>query len=155
MRIVMYNNLSDKNHIDKNLTYVGDFEGTLREETSIVDPIITINMEHYRKANYFYIPEFSRYYFVTNVTSVRTGLWRFELHCDVLSSFASPLRELPAVVVRQENNWNLYLNDPMFAVDQRPRISTIPFPKTPFNAPSYILTLVGGEGSGSKPPKQA
>lgn len=61
--------------------------------------------------NYAYIPDFNRYYFVTDIVSVRSGLWLFKLKCDVLMSFKDDIYDLECIVARNETTYNLMLSD--------------------------------------------
>ena len=78
MNIVLYANVSEINAVNKNITELITLTGTLREQSSIIDPVITISdIDNYvGQMNYAYIPEFNRYYFITNVESVRNNLWK-------------------------------------------------------------------------------
>ena len=43
MILKLYKNLSEKNHLDKNITQLGsDITGTLRDDCSIINPVIAI-----------------------------------------------------------------------------------------------------------------
>ena len=64
------------------------------------------------------------------------------MHCDVLASFQTELKSLEAVVARQENNYNLYLNDGMFKTYADPNISIFQFPNG-FETFQYILSVAG------------
>lgn len=43
MNIVLYSNVSEINAVDKELTELTTLTGTLREQSSIIDPVITIS----------------------------------------------------------------------------------------------------------------
>lgn len=139
---LMYNN-QELNKISKNPATVMTLTGTLREETDLVDP--EINVEYVGtlvNVNYMHIPEFRRYYFITKIESIRTGLWRIHAHCDVLKTYANGILGTNAVVARSENNYNLLLNDPMFKVYSNPRLQCINFPNK-FEGNSYVLVMMG------------
>lgn len=143
MTLNLYVNKSEANRKTKVLESQLPMVGTLREECNITNPAIvvetTVNMSTY---NYAYIPDFSRYYFITEVTSVRENIWRLSLKCDVLSTAAPELDKLSAIIQRQENNWNLYLNDGFFRTFQNPQFQVKKFPLG-FTAPeSYTWVLV-------------
>lgn len=129
--------------IKKNITTLTTVTGDLREETSIVDPVIIFegNFEHLG-FNYMYIPTFQRYYYVTNIKSIRTGLWEVSAHCDVLKTYADAILANTGVIARQENDWNMYINDGSFKVQSNPYIITKRFPNT-FGPPSFVLALLG------------
>lgn len=142
--ITLQINSSDKNSFDKNLTNIATLSGVLKGNTSIVDPVITFdgNISNYVNCNYMSIPSFGRSYFVNNITSIRNGVFEISAHVDVLSSFKTQIRENAAIIRRQENDWNLYLNDGVFKVYQNPIILTKEFP-TGFSTPEFVLAVAG------------
>ena len=145
MNIVLYVNESEINAVDKNITELTELTGTLREQSSIIDPIITLSDidNHVGKMNYAYIPQFNRYYFINNIKSVNNNLWELSCHVDVLQSFAAEIRAQSGIVERQENYFNLYLNDGnTFQVYQNPQIATIKFPAG-FTDPCFIIAIAG------------
>lgn len=143
-QVLLQTNTSEKNKLDKNLTTISTISGTLKNETSIVDPIILIevNLTNLINCNYMTIPAFGRSYFVTNIRSIRRNLVEVSAHVDVLSSFASQIRNNVAIVHRQENRWNLYLNDGAFKVYQNPMVLTREFP-TGFSTFEFVLAVAG------------
>ena len=141
--IVLMNNQEELNKISKNPTTVMTLSGTLREETDIVNPAINIEYDGtLTNVNYMYIAEFHRYYFITKVESVRTGLWRIYGHCDVLKTYAEAILATPCVVARNESTFNLMLNDSFFKVYANPRLQVINFPNK-FEGYSYVLVMKG------------
>ena len=147
--IYLYTNNSNVNVVTKSLTQVATATGTLRASTSIIDPVITIESqlaaELISQCNYLHIPSFSRYYYITNVVSEVTSLWTLHCHVDVLMSFASSIRAQTALVARQENKYNLYLDDGSFMAYQNPMIDTCPFSNPhPFNENGQFVLIVAG-----------
>ena len=142
--ILLQRNNSEKNRVTKDLTLLGTATGVLREETSIVDPIVKIecDLANVVKCNYITIAEFGRSYFVNNITSVRQGLVEFQCHVDVLSSYATEIKGTTAIIRRQENDWNLYLNDGTFKVYQNPTVLTKAFPSG-FTTQELVLAVAG------------
>lgn len=137
-------NHSSKKQFDKDISLIGSVTGILREGTSIIDPVIKIecNISNYTKCNYMHIPEFGRYYFVNNISSILNDIVEFSCHVDVLSSFKDEIRTNSAIIRRQENNWNLYLNDGTFKVYQNPMVLTKAFPSG-FSKQEFILAVAG------------
>lgn len=144
MNIVLYANASEINAVDKNLTELTTLTGTLREQSSIIDPIITISDidDYIGSMNYAYIPEFNRYYFITNVESVRKNLWKVSFHVDVLFTYRDAIRANSAIIERNENEYDLKLNDGLFRTQQNPRIAQFPFPNG-FNQWNFVLAVAG------------
>lgn len=137
-------NHSEDNALTKQLTTFKSVSGVLRDATSIIDPGILIegDMDSFSLCNYITIPDFNRSYFVKNITTVRTGLIELSCHVDVLTSFASYIRANNAIIFRQENLWNLYLDDGTFKMYQNPQIATKLFPSG-FNTQEFVLAVAG------------
>lgn len=142
--IVLQTNNSENNRVVKDLTTITTLSGTLRQDTSIIDPVIMIeaDLSDLISCNYMTIEAFSRSYFVSNIRSLRTGLVELSCHVDVLSSFADEIKANSAIIRRQENNWNLYLNDGTFRVYQNPMVLTKAFPSG-FTTQNFVLAVAG------------
>jgi len=142
MTITLYNNPSAANVVSKSITRVDTLTGNLRSPTSITDPVVQIQRSSPIGFNYFYIAEFSRYYFLKSVTVGTTGLITISGHVDVLMSFADDIRNTKAVIFRQENRYNLYLDDGTFKCYQNPKHKIKTFPNA-FNDFSFIFAIAG------------
>lgn len=146
MNITLYTNNSETNKIGKNLTQLATLTGSLRESSFMLNPVIRvtgISAADVAKCNYMYIPDFGRYYFVRDIGSIRTGLWELSAHVDVLETYAAQIKQQSAVISRQENEWNLYLNDDVFKVTSIPKVITKTFPSG-FDSLSWVLAIAGG-----------
>lgn len=148
--IILQTNVSETNSLDKTLTTVATLTGTLRDGASIIDPIVLVEADlvDLKFVNYATINTFGRSYFVNNITSIRTGLVELNCHVDVLSSFKTEIRANKGIIFRQEEDWNLYLNDGVIEVYQNPIVVTREFPNG-FDGESYVLVLAGRNGSDS------
>lgn len=142
--IVLQRNDSESNRLTKTLTDILSLSGTLKTETSIIDPVILVeaDLSTLTGCNYCTIQAFGRSYFVTNIRSIRNGLVEISCHVDVLSTYAAQIRANRAIVQRQENDWNLYLNDGVFKTYQNPQTVTKVFPAG-FGTKHYFLTVAG------------
>ncbi len=158
MEVILYTNNSDNKVVTKSLSVQATINGTLREDCSIIDPIITfsdsvINNAIAAVSNYAMIAQFGRYYFINNIVA-KGKFWEVHMHVDVLSSFQTQLKALDAVVARQENKYNLYLNDGFFKTYQNPHVSIKQFPSG-FTDQYYILSVAGAGGHTPTPPPSA
>ena len=142
--ILIQQNQSEKNKVDKDVTTLATITGTLRQETSIIDPVFIVagDLDDFIDVNYLTVGSFGRSYFVNNIRSVRSGMVELTCHVDVLSSFAAQIRTNSAIIRRQENNWNLYQNDGTFKVYQNPIVLTKAFPSG-FTTQEYVLAIAG------------
>lgn len=142
--IDLYNCGDENNKITKsNLTGVIQLTGTFRSEVSVTNPVVQIetstNISGY---NYAFISDFGRYYFITDIKAVRNGLWELSLKVDVLMTYHTEILALSAVIRRNENLFNLYLNDNQYQTLNYSRIQTKLFPNG-FGDWNFILTTVG------------
>lgn len=120
MNIILYVNNSEKNKIGKSLTQIDSFSGTLRENCDVLNPSITfdVDISQVINANYMYIPDFNRYYFVTDIEILNNRLIRISGGVDVLETYKTQILLQTGVIYRQENQWNLYLDDGFFKTYQ-------------------------------------
>ena len=112
MQVIFYNNSSGSEHVTKSLRQVATFDVNLKDSCSVQNPVLLLSGA-YLNANYCYIADFGRYYYINNATQVRSGLWQYDLKCDVLMSFAKEIKANKAILRRtsQDGFANLYLPD--------------------------------------------
>lgn len=139
---------SPNHYINKQLIDVATFTGNLKDETSVIDPVFEVESPlDLSQTNYIWISELHRYYYVLNIVSVATGLWRFHCHVDVLMTYKPVILGHEAVIARQQSLYNLYLNDgDTFKVTQRSKIQQKQFPNG-FTGSSYVMIVAGGPGN--------
>ena len=145
---LMTNNSAD-NVAEKDFTTIDTLTGTLKGDTSITNPTIRINYDGaLQDVNYFYIPQFQRYYFITDIKSVRSGIWDISGHCDVLTTAwkLSSLKQCMGITRKSQKNWNLDINDGSIKVYQNPLVTTELFPSG-FNTFNYVLAVAGGRSA--------
>lgn len=142
--ITMYKNNSESNRMTKNLTSAVSVTGTLRQSTSIIDPVIQVrgNIESVVNHNYLHIPKFNRYYFINNITSIRDDLYEISCHVDVLMSHKNGILNEWCIVARQSNNYSLYLNDTFMKTYNYDILSARKFPQS-FTGSSLVLAVAG------------
>lgn len=144
----LYRTLSERTALDKTMEAGGiDLSGTLINDSSIINPSIRLHCsaEDIASYNYMVIPNFNRRYFITDVTALTADTCMVSGHVDVLSTYKGAIRELEAVIARQENKYNLYIDDNLFKVDSRTIIQTVQFDKGGSfqKTPGIALVLVG------------
>lgn len=135
---------SEKNRIAKTIADIITVTGVLKEETSIIDPVIKIecDLADVKDCNYMTISAFGRSYFVNNIRSIRNGLVEFSCHVDVLETYRSGILNNSAILKRSESTYNLYLNDGSFKVYQNSDVLTKEFPSG-FTTQEFILAVAG------------
>lgn len=146
MNLKLYTNNSPKNYLTKDLSAVTELTNVvLKEETSFIDPVFivsTATISDLAASNYIECAAFSRFYFITNIKSIRNGVFEISAHVDVLSTYANEIRQQTAIIHRQENDWNLYLDDGIFKTYQNPHIVTKLFPSG-FTTQNFVLAVAG------------
>lgn len=155
MIINLQRNNTDDRAFTKSLTDISQKSGTFKQSSSIIDPVILFegDVSEISGCNYMTIPAFSRSYFVTNIETIRSNLYQISGHCDVLSSFKDAILSNRAVIRRQENLWNLYLDDGSFKVYNNPGIYTKPFPSG-FSGAGFVLAVAGSDVASPEPETQ-
>ncbi len=145
MIITLMKNTEEKIVVNKKPTTVATLAGcSLKSATSVIDPVIMVQSDNETvlSSNYMHIPELGRYYFITEIISQTRNLWGLRAHVDVLKTYADGIKNLSAVIARQENKWNLYLNDPQFQLYTNPDFTTTPFPNG-FSGFQYVMLIAG------------
>lgn len=148
MQVTLMFNNSDTNVIGKSLTTIQIMDCTIKHPSSIINPILTIKgSDDIAISNYIYIPNWNRYYFVTDVRSLRNGLWEFKCHVDVLESYKSQIKAITCLIARSESNGNLTIDDG-YVTSSIPLQSTKLWPNS-FTSQysSFALTVLGEPGN--------
>lgn len=145
MIATFYENLSDNRVVDKDLRTMKDnIPIILKDDTDILKPTFILQYdEDILNSNYIYVTELKRYYYVENITLSQKRMY-VTASVDVLNTYKDDILNLKAVVKRQENRYNTYLNDENYKALEYSFIHTLKFPSG-FNVQSYILAICGGE----------
>lgn len=187
MRIALYLNTAENNRVDKTgfLSLLLEVEGFLRESTDIINPRIYLELptesgsalidedseeiedadgfaivsgdDAVLRCNYAYIPEFHRYYFVSNIAIKNKTLYTLSLACDELMSFKDYFLGLDALIDRNEFDYNPLANDSImpFELDEdidivypesiAPSGSLIAFSAEQYNTKNIILNAINDD----------
>lgn len=140
--ITLMRNYSDINVLDKNTENLSTVSGTLKNKTSILNPVIQIQGALPTGCNYMYIADFGRYYFVDDISSVSNPIFEISAHVDVLTTYADQIRSCRGIIARQQNNWNLYVDDGAFKTYQNEIILVQTF-TTGFSDDEFVLAVAG------------
>ena len=146
MEISFYNNVSEKEKIGKTLKNKITLTGFLKQVTSVINPVITVEMKNPSQYNYVHIPQFHRYYFINDMINVKNNLWEIHMKVDVLESFKTQIKANKAIIEKSEQkaSSNDYFNDgSTFYHDSREYNEIAMFQRGFDTAPSYILITAG------------
>lgn len=153
MDIKLYVNISEPIKINKTITGITTLNGRLRNDTSITNPTILVENHSFiasgaARANYAYIPEFARYYYIVDATTIQSNLWMLSLKCDVLMSFKTGILSSIAIIeqtselgVERVNN---YVANDVYNRIVKDKTDIIQFESGFSDTPYYILITAGG-----------
>ena len=148
MDIVLYVCSSERQAINKTLSSGTTLTGSLRGESSVISPSFLIEHSNPSGFNYCYISDFGRYYFITNITSVRTGIWRIDCAVDVLMSFKNQILNLDVIVSNVSlPDAECYYSGEQWQTLVKTKTDVITFPSGLLDDGEYILITSGGVAS--------
>lgn len=138
---------AEKRALDKTMSSVFSATATLRNESSVVDPVVLIEADagNLAACNYMHIGEFGRYYFITDVIAVSNKLCEVHGHCDVLHTYASAIRKNQGIIGRTSTTslQNFYVNDPMIKLSSKKKITIKKFDNDFIGNDCFMLVTLG------------
>lgn len=104
MVVTTFINKSQSNVIEKNLEQLQTFEVSLIHEFNILTPVLIFTKSNYNfNANYIYISQYNRYYFINDITTSSGNRVQINCSIDVLKTYAEQIKNCPCVVLRSES----------------------------------------------------
>ena len=151
-QIHTYKSSAEQNRVDKTNFLTADMiiSGVLREASSLIHPSITFTSDIIPTFNYVYIPKFNRYYYVTDITSIKNKLWQMSLTVDVLMTYKEALLACTGYIDRNENEYNGLIPDGMISLEKGETIETVALNNELFTSTrgSYVIQgLLIGAGN--------
>lgn len=145
--ISLFKTASENNRVVKVLTDEKQLSGELRNQTSVLNPSIRIeSADNISTYNYAYISEFGRYYYITDIVSVRTNCWVVSLRCDVLMSYKDEIQSLNVILNNtQETGLSNYLSSPNWVNLVKTKTDIKAFPSGLSEQGEFILITAGGD----------
>ena len=145
--ISLFKTASENNRVVKVLTDEKQLSGELRNQTSVLNPTIRIeSADNISGYNYCYISEFGRYYYITDIVSVRTNCWVISLRCDVLMSYKNEIQSMNAILNNtQETGLSNYLASPNWVNLVKTKTDIKVFPSGLSEQGEFILITAGGD----------
>lgn len=145
--VKLCHNSSPIEKIGKVLDEGESFDCVLKAETSILRPTIILNSSsaNLKGYNYMYIADLNRYYFIDDIVSKNNNIWEVSGHVDVLETYKQQILSNNAVIRRQSNQYNTYLNDAEWNVYAYDDVITLKFSNSGFKKSlEYLLIVAGG-----------
>lgn len=145
MIITLYKNYSESNRIGKALGDPIQFTSCqLKENTSVLDPVILLETENPTAYNYMRIPQFSRYYFITDMKSIRNNLWEISGTVDVLETYKVDIRALSVILSDSQSEGSNYLSGEQWKSLVKSKTDIVKFSNGLNDTGEYILITAGG-----------
>lgn len=145
--ISLFKTASENNRVVKDLIDEKQLSGELRNQTSVLNPKIRIeSADNISGYNYCYIPEFGRYYYIVDITSVRTNAWEVSMRCDVLMSYKDEIKGMNAILDNtQKTGLSNYLASPNWVNLVKTKTDIMVFPSGLRDQGEFILITAGGD----------
>lgn len=148
MTIDILQTSSANNVINKNAVSVKNgVSCNVKEPISIINPVVVLSFDvETLKANYAYIPDYKRYYYINDIIPLTGGRIELHLSVDVLYSFKDDILNSAAIIDKQQNvrDSNVYLNDGSYVTQEKEFHSVINYPNGFLDDGEYILITCGG-----------
>lgn len=103
---------------------------------------LAYNSDLYEHANYAYCLDTGYYFYLTEPVCANHRLF-FNAEVDLLMTYKDDIKKLGAIIARQENSFNTYIEDDRVAVFANRKVNAIKFPSGFSNTDNYILATNG------------
>lgn len=153
MDATFYSSADDVRKLHKTFTEIVTKQIYLLEDVDITKPsLIVTRFEGYQRANYVYIPEFSRYYYVSSPVILSNERIRYDCTVDLLTTHKTEIENLTCLVERQEFAYTPNMVDDKLPLRSERKLQFLQFDSTPFtngttlnnNSYCFALTVTGG-----------
>ena len=99
------------------------YTGTLKDNTSVVNPSVIFEFSAFPAYNYAYIQEFARYYWITDKTHVANNVWIITMHVDVLASYKNEIGGSSKYVLRSAAAFDGTISDFKYPIKNTTHVS--------------------------------
>ena len=128
-------------------TQATEIDVKLKDDCSVVNPVIETSSIPIN-ANYFYIDDFKRYYFLDNTERTSQQLKNMAAEVDVLATYKSQIASCNAMILRSSSGYNKMLRDDLVHVSTEKTIlrtvgSTVGFANA---SGCYLLSVANKDG---------
>lgn len=146
MIIDFYSMSEDRNKIGKTLTVLKTINAESNvKDLSLIDTVLflsTMSVDEIKNYNYLYIHELNRYYFIENVSVTITGLYKLQLHCDLLETYKNDILDSFALINQTGNNNKYY--DGGYLSQSNYDVDIYKSNKVFNSAKTLVITTLGG-----------
>ena len=153
MEIKIYKTNDDNRVVNKSLELLKIKNVVLKENVDIMSPTIILKYDKalFENMNYFYIPEYNRYYYLQSKKCLDALHYSITLKVDVLMSFKESFINTPMLINRTSNKSksNLELADSNIQSSAQKIVITEKIASDVFNVNEYshckyLLNVIGG-----------
>lgn len=135
----------DNEVVNKKVSKVNTVNATIKENSSVINPVLILSTFDIKKINYIHIAEWARYYYITDIIALDAS--HLEVHCkvDVLKSFANGIANSNAIINKQQydEKSSKYIDDGSYVTECKEVTQYLTFNKV-FNTHWYNLIACGG-----------
>lgn len=144
MKLNTYKTEDTNNTINKNLTNLEEYDITLKNPENVINPTIMLSHRDKFTQNYAYIPAFSRYYFIRDITRVNRDLVQLRLEVDVLETYKEDILNSEGNISRNKD-YNRYYDGGDYQNEVRKDHKMYKSDTTMTMEESVVLVTIGGE----------
>lgn len=98
MQVDFYTTTDNANTVNKTLTLNKSINIIFRQAVNEASPFIIINKDNLTGSNYVHIPNFNRYYFISNIENYTYNLVRINLVTDLLMTYKDEIINTPVLI---------------------------------------------------------
>lgn len=146
MTIELFNNTSDNNNLNKSLTSHGNKQCDIKGEIDLIRPTFVVGhvSNQFKDCNYCYVPDYGRYYYITNKKGLLGNRMMLECVVDPLMSFKDAIKEMSVIADRANASIrNPYFDNGTLVNDCKHTKQIINFNNGFSNSGCYILLTCG------------
>ena len=142
VNITFYNNVSDNNVVDKQITQTDEKTVLFKDDVDLIEPVVIIeNDNDVLSSNYMYM--LGRYYYITSIEAMPGNLIKIKAKVDALKTYSAEIRSNQAILTRNTNQTNTYINDNKMKITAYTTVNTIKSTAGFSNTLNYYLLAVG------------
>lgn len=102
MKVEFYHTADNANTVNKTLNLIKTINIVFRQAVNEQTPFIIMNKDNLTGSNYVRIPNFNRYYFISNVENYTAKLVRIELVTDLLMTYKDVILNSTVLITATE-----------------------------------------------------
>lgn len=141
MQVEFYHTADSANTVNKTLQPIKTLDIIFRQAVNEATPFIIMNKDNLNGSNYVHIPNFNRYYFISNVENYTANLVRIDLTSDLLMTYKDVILNTPVLITATNTPSYFSINLP---IQTKTIKRVVKSDVTLEKENSLILTTIGG-----------